>query len=148
MGAYLPLFVVFLALFGGEFAELLHVEFMLFMLAAGFFVENVSPVVGEPLVAAIERVSTPVYALFFALAGASIHLRELAALWPIALAVVAIRAAAIWAGCRIGAGFAGAEEVVRRYDPELLSFFNANTPEAYTWALERARSELPGPLAS
>jgi molybdopterin-guanine dinucleotide biosynthesis protein A len=40
------------------------------------------------------------------------------------------------------------EEVVRRYDPELLSFFNANTPEAYTWALERARSELPGPLAS
>ncbi len=31
------------------------------------------------------------------------------------------------------------EELVRRFDPELLSFFNANTPESYAWALERAR---------
>jgi molybdopterin-guanine dinucleotide biosynthesis protein A len=33
------------------------------------------------------------------------------------------------------------EEVVRRFDPELLSFYNANTPEAYAWAVERARRE-------
>lgn len=35
------------------------------------------------------------------------------------------------------------EEVIRRHDPELLSFFNANTPESYAWALERARCEMP-----
>jgi len=31
------------------------------------------------------------------------------------------------------------EETVRRFDPELLSFYNTNTPEALAWAVERAR---------
>uniref|UniRef100_A0A7C5RSJ3 Probable molybdenum cofactor guanylyltransferase n=1 Tax=Thermomicrobium roseum TaxID=500 RepID=A0A7C5RSJ3_THERO len=30
------------------------------------------------------------------------------------------------------------ETELRRYDPELLSFLNANTPDAYRWALARA----------
>jgi molybdenum cofactor guanylyltransferase len=29
------------------------------------------------------------------------------------------------------------EEIIRQYDPNLLSFFNANTPEEFAWARER-----------
>lgn len=114
VGARYELFALALAFLGGLFAEMLHVEYMLFMLSVGFFVENVSPVDGEPLLKAFEKVSVPAYALFFSLAGAAIHVDELAALWPIALAVVTVRAAGLWAGCRLGAKIARAEPEVAR----------------------------------
>lgn len=115
VGGYLQLVAIFLVLLGGQIADALHVEFLLFMLSAGFFVENVSQVDGEPLLRAFGQVSVPAYALFFALAGASIHLEELRMLWPVALLVVGVRAASLWAGCRIGASLAAAEPPVRRY---------------------------------
>lgn len=115
IGRHLPIFVVFLSLLGFEVADALHVEFMLFMLSAGFFVENVSPTNGEPLVEALHAVGIPAYALFFALAGASIRLSELSVMWLPALVVVATRTAALWLGCRTGARLARAEPVVERY---------------------------------
>lgn len=113
--SHYPLFVIGLTFLAVLISAEIHVEYMLFMLSAGFFVENVSPIDGEPLLLAFEKVSVPAYALFFALAGASIHLDELQALWPIALAVVAVRALGLWAGCRIGARVARAEPAVARY---------------------------------
>ncbi len=115
IGKQLPIFVIFLALLGFEVADALHVEFMLFMLSAGFFVENVSPTNGEPLVKALHTVGIPAYALFFALAGASIRLSELRTLWVLALVVVGTRTLALWLGCRTGARLARAEPVVERY---------------------------------
>jgi Kef-type K+ transport system membrane component KefB len=115
IGARYEIFALALAFFGGMIADAIHVEYMLFMLSAGFFVENVSPADGEPLLTAFERVSVPAYALFFSLAGASIHIAEIRALWPIALAVVAVRAAGLWAGCRLGARVVDAEPAVARY---------------------------------
>lgn len=94
---------------------MLHVEYMLFMLAAGFFVENISPVDGEPLIEAIQDASVPAYVMFFSVAGGSIHLRELAMLWPVALGAVALRAGGLWLGSRIGAEWAQAEPQVKRY---------------------------------
>src|SRR5690606_29700293 len=88
VGARLIIFVIFMIFFGHELADVLHVEYMLFMLAAGFFVENISPVDGEPLIKAIQSASVPAYVMFFSVAGGSIHLRELATLWPIALGAV------------------------------------------------------------
>jgi Kef-type K+ transport system membrane component KefB len=108
-------FVIFVIFFGYELAAALHVEFMLFMLAAGFFVENVSPVEGGPLIAAVEKLSVPAFALFFAVAGASIHLQELALMWPLALAIVVARALALRFGSRAGARMAGLEPQVRDY---------------------------------
>lgn len=115
VGARYELFALGLAFFGGVIADVLHVEYMLFMLSAGFFVENVSPTDGEPLLTAFEKVSVPAYALFFSLAGAAIHVDELAGLWPIALAVVGARALGLWSGCRLGARLAAAEPEVARY---------------------------------
>lgn len=114
VGGQLVFFVIFVVFFGYEIARALHVEFMLFMLAAGFFVENISPVEGEPLVEAVNAISGPAYALFFAIAGASIHLGELARLWPVALAIVATRAIGLRFGARAGARMAGAEPAVQR----------------------------------
>lgn len=114
VGGQLIFFVIFLVFFGYEVARALHVEFMLFMLAAGFFVENVSPVEGEPLIHAVDVISRPAYALFFAVAGASIHLTELAQLWPLALAIVVTRALALRFGSRAGARFAGSDPLVQR----------------------------------
>ena len=115
VGKRLIVFVVFVVFLGYELASVLHVEFMLFMLATGFFVENVSPVDGEPLIRAIHAVSVPAYVLFFSVAGGSIHLHELLTLWPVALGAVAVRAAGLYYGTRLGARWAGSEESVRRY---------------------------------
>lgn len=109
---FFALAVAFLSAF---IAAELHLEVLLTSLTAGFFVENISPVDGEPFVEAIEANSMPVYALFFSLAGASIHLADLVELWPIALGLVSIRAAAVFGGTWLGARVSNAEPEVRRY---------------------------------
>src|SRR5690606_21573947 len=113
--ARLIIFDIFMSFSGHELADVLHVEYMLFMLAAGFYQENISPVDGEPSIKAIQQASVPAYVKFFSVAGGSIHLRELATLWPIALGAVALRAGGLWLGTRIGAEWAGAEPEVKRY---------------------------------
>ena len=115
VGTRLIIFVIFIIFFGYELAQVLHVEHMLFMLAAGFFVENISPVDGEPLIEAVQAASVPAYVLFFSVAGGSIHLRELAVLWPVAVGAVVLRAFGLWLGTRIGADWAQAEPQVKRY---------------------------------
>jgi len=108
-------FALAAAVLNGYVAEALHLEVLLLSLTAGFFVENVSPVHGEPFVHALERNSLPIYTLFFALAGASVHLADLAELWPYAFAFVAARAFAIFIGTYAGAVWTDAEPAVRRY---------------------------------
>lgn len=109
------LFALGIAFLNAYVAELLHLEVLLMSLVAGFFLENLSSRHGGPFVQALEKNALPVYAIFFALAGASIHLDELAALWPFVAAFVLLRAGAIFSGTWLGARFSGAEPEVRRY---------------------------------
>ena len=83
--------------------------------AAGFWVENFSSARGEQLIQAIERVSLPVFAVFFASAGAKVNLGALATMWPLALLLSSVRAAAIWAGIRLGTLVSRSDPVVARY---------------------------------
>jgi Kef-type K+ transport system membrane component KefB len=103
------------AFFNAEIAVLLDLEILILSLTAGFFVENVSPVHGEPFVEGVEANSLPLYALFFSLAGAGILLADLAALWPVVLAFVALRAGAIFGGTWLGARLTDSEPEVERY---------------------------------
>jgi Kef-type K+ transport system membrane component KefB len=96
-------------------AETLHFELLLSLLVAGFLVENVAPVRAEPLVHALEETAGPVFVVFFALAGAELHLEAFLSLWPVVLALAALRAAGVFAGARLGSRWGGAEEPVRRY---------------------------------
>jgi Kef-type K+ transport system membrane component KefB len=96
-------------------AETLHFELLLSLLVAGFLVENVAPVRAEPLVRALEQTAGPVFVVFFALAGAELHIAAFQALWPVVLALAGLRAAGIFAGARLGSMWGEAEPQVRRY---------------------------------
>ena len=111
---HLVLFTVALAWIMVEVASLLHLELLLMALTAGFTVENVLPVRGDRFVAALEAASLPLYAVFFSLAGASVHLAELADVWVWALALVGVRAVAIFVGTDVGARIGRSPDVVRR----------------------------------
>lgn len=99
----LVLFTVGVAFLAVELARMLGLEAMLLTLTAGFFIENISPVQGDRFVRAIEQSSLAIYAVFFALAGAGVRLGELWAVWPWALGLVSVRAAALVAACRLAA---------------------------------------------
>jgi Kef-type K+ transport system membrane component KefB len=111
----LMMFALIIAFLGSEIARLVHVETLLMLLVAGFVTENSTRHGAEALLRAMERSAAPVFVVFFALAGASIHLDALASIWPLALAVVAARTTGIFVGTRFGARLAGVSETERKY---------------------------------
>jgi Kef-type K+ transport system membrane component KefB len=112
---HLVLFTLGLAWILAEVSAALHVELLLVALSAGFTLENLVPVEGTRFVRALESASLPLYAVFFSLAGAAVHLAELAHLWQWAALLIVIRAVAIWAGTAWGSRVGGAPEPVRRH---------------------------------
>jgi Kef-type K+ transport system membrane component KefB len=105
-----------MAVFATAFAaQTLHFELLLSLLVAGFLVENVAPVRAGPLVDALQETAGPVFVVFFALAGAELHLGAFLGLWPVVLALALLRAGGIYAGARLGSGWGGAEPAVRRW---------------------------------
>jgi Kef-type K+ transport system membrane component KefB len=109
------LFAIMVAFFGAELARLTHVETLLTLLVAGIVSENASPRdAGLALRGAMERAAAPVFVVFFALAGASLLLAELATVWFLVIPLALARALGIWQGTRLGALWAGAPEDIRR----------------------------------
>lgn len=102
------LFALLVTFLGAEVARMLHVEVLLTLLTAGFVMENVSrKESGLALRHAMERAAAPVFVVFFALAGASMHLDEFVTLWPLVIPIVIVRAAGIRLGSAIGGRWAG-----------------------------------------
>lgn len=112
--AHLAVFVVgcclLIALIGEQhftvLGEDLHLEVLLMALSAGLLMRNAWPRRSGPLFHTMERMSLPVFCLFFALAGAQVELSTFASLWPLSLALVAVRALTAWAGLWLGAAAA------------------------------------------
>ena len=96
-------------------AQALGFELLLSLLVAGFFVENVAPVRAEPLVETLHQMAVPVFVIFFAMAGAELHVQELGAVWPVVVGVSLVRMGAVFLGSKAGARMAEAEPVVQRY---------------------------------
>lgn len=102
------LFALLVTFLGAEVARMLHVEVLLTLLTAGFVMENVSrKESGLALRHAMERAAAPVFVVFFALAGASMHLDEFLTLWPLVIPIVLVRAAGIRLGSALGGRWAG-----------------------------------------
>lgn len=80
-----------------RFAVSLHLEPLLICMTAGFFIQNFSRF-GSYFIESLERVSLPIYVLFFSLAGASLNLSTLALCWPLALCIVGVRMMGLFAG--------------------------------------------------
>jgi Kef-type K+ transport system membrane component KefB len=83
-------------------AHRLQLEPLMSALAAGLVVENLAPSAGDLVKEGVERSALPVLVVFFAAAGASLQLDALATLGWIALAVAAVRMAAIWTSAKAG----------------------------------------------
>ena len=107
VGEELLLFAVVAAFLGSEVARMAHVEAVLTLLTTGFVAENLSQRQrGKALRHAMERSAAPVFVVFFALSGATIDVTAVAVLLPVLLPLIVVRAAAIWAGTRLGGRWA------------------------------------------
>ncbi len=87
---------------------------VLLFIAAGFTVANFSRQ-GEALIHNVERLSMPVYVVFFTLAGAKLHLDHVMHVAPFAVGLVLLRMLALKLGVGVGARLGGADEPVRRH---------------------------------
>jgi len=103
-----PLFLVAVAFLTAQAARLLNLELLLIALTAGFYVVTFSPAEGSRLETQLRRAALPVYALFFALAGAGLQVDFLRDNWGWVVLLVALRAL----GLRVGTRFAGRSPLV------------------------------------
>jgi Kef-type K+ transport system membrane component KefB len=111
----LVLFAVVVVFATAAAAQALNFELLLSLVVAGFLVENVAPVRAEPLVQALHQMALPVFVIFFAMAGAELHLQEFAAVWPLVLLIALVRIGVIRGSTTMAGRLAGAEPSVVRY---------------------------------
>jgi Kef-type K+ transport system membrane component KefB len=100
VGREVPLFITMLCFLSAEAGMVLHLSPLLLSLAAGALIANLDEREGHRLNRAIQQAGLPVFALFFAVAGAGLHLDALGTVGPVAVALVAIRGGTIWWACR------------------------------------------------
>jgi Kef-type K+ transport system membrane component KefB len=96
----LPLFLVALSFASAEAGTWFHLSPLMLALAAGALIANLDEREGERIHHAIQRAGLPVFALFFAAAGAGLKLDVLLTVGPMALLLVVLRTAAIYFSCR------------------------------------------------
>jgi Kef-type K+ transport system membrane component KefB len=96
----LPLFLVGLCFAAAEGGARLHLSPLLVSLAAGALIANLDERESQRIHHAIQLAGLPVFALFFAAAGAGLKLSTLATVGPAALLLVAVRGLAIYQSCR------------------------------------------------
>jgi Kef-type K+ transport system membrane component KefB len=108
------LFVLAAAFLVAEVGQRIELDPLLVALAAGVFIRNVTAH-GKRLQEEIEASSLPVYVIFFAVAGATVHIRELMVVGLPAIILVSTRATGFiglgWTATRI----ADASDNVRKY---------------------------------
>lgn len=108
VGTEIPVFILAVAFlvtfFSNQFAEFLdrfyevrfHFEPMLICMTAGFYIRNYTQI-GAFFLERLDRLSLPVYVLFFALIGAALDLRMLGQTWAVAVLLALGRGFFIWA---------------------------------------------------
>ena len=95
-------------------ATKIHLDPALLFIAAGFTASNFSKK-GDTLIHEVERLSAPVYVVFFTMAGAKLHLDTLVDMAPYAIALVVVRCVALYIGVRGGAVASGAQLELKKY---------------------------------
>ena len=100
---------------GVTLARLLHAAPVLTLISAGFTMANARRTPGDEPAFVDARVATASYVVLFALVGAGIDPRGIIAAFPLLLAVVLVRMAAIWLGVQVGGRWAGVSTPERRF---------------------------------
>lgn len=107
------IFILGIAFLTYQISHSLGYHPLLVCLVAGFLVENFSSR-GESLIQAIEKISLPIYVVFFAISGASLNLDALSRTWVLALIFVILRGVLKFSGTYIGARLANEERGVQK----------------------------------
>jgi Kef-type K+ transport system membrane component KefB len=110
---YRILFVLGVAFLSVVLEDVLDLHNILIAMAAGFYVQNYSRQ-GRRLLHALEANSLPVYALFFAVAGASLNVGILRTAWVVATVLFLARLVSLWGSTYLGAKLVGDPPVLRR----------------------------------
>lgn len=111
------LFVLAVAFIIVELTHALHLEseaYVLLSMSAGFVVQNFS-VQGPKFVEALEANSLPIYALFFAVAGADLRLGVIPSVWLVGLILIVGRLILIYLSTYLGAVASGESLTIRSY---------------------------------
>jgi len=95
----------------------LHLNPLLVGLAAGLFLENLTPIGGEQLAKETQPVALPTFAIFFAVIGAEVHLRAFLHVIQFALAAAILRALGIYLGTLMAARYSHLEKPLARNVP-------------------------------
>jgi Kef-type K+ transport system membrane component KefB len=111
------LFVFAVCFVVAEAGGALHLDPLLVGLSAGLFLENISPVSGQEVVHETEVAAIPVFAVFFAVVGAEVHLHAFLSVAPYALMAALTRATGIFIGARVGGRLAKLDPTVAREVP-------------------------------
>lgn len=109
-----PLFVIMVAFVVAEVGQRIGLDPLVVALSAGILIRNATAQ-GDALHHAIEGSSLPVYLVFFAVAGATIHVGVLAVVGIPAAILVGVRGVVFLYGSRLAARIAGAPPEVRRF---------------------------------
>lgn len=96
----IPLFITLACVVSAEAGMGLHLSPLLLCLAAGALIANLDERQSHTLHEAVQYAGLPVFALFFAVAGAGLHLDALVTVGPIALLLVVLRAGTMYLVCQ------------------------------------------------
>lgn len=99
--AEMLLFVAAMVLVVAEISHALHLELLLVFIVAGLVVRNFSKFEHE-LLDPLQKISLPVFIVFFTNAGASVDLNATLELLPVALVLCLARAGAFWGASMLG----------------------------------------------
>lgn len=107
------IFILGIAFLTYQISRSLGYHPLLICLVAGFMVENFSSR-GDSLIQAIEKVSVPIYVVFFTISGATLNLEALRSTWILALVLVILRAVLKFSGTYVGAKITKQEEGIQK----------------------------------
>ncbi len=117
---HMALFILAVCVVSAEVGTRLHLDPLIINLTAGLLLENFLGLRGAIIARLLEPAALPIFAVFFALAGAKLSLVDLRAMWALALGFALLRAGALVSGGRLGAHLAGAEPRVKHWMPLVL----------------------------
>ncbi len=115
VNAHLPVLIV-CACFGIAIVSgLLGLEALIVALVAGVLMENVYSERAEAMFTEVNRLSLPVYCVFFSVAGAKLDLGALDDVAFAAIGFIALRTIGVWVIARVGTAITGSPPGVKRW---------------------------------
>jgi Kef-type K+ transport system membrane component KefB len=114
IGVRSGIFTFAILFIAAEAGAALHLNPLLVGLTAGLLLENLTPVGGEQLAHALEGVSMPTFAIFFAVVGAELQLQAFLHTAPFAVGAALLRAVGIYAGALTAGRILGSDRVFAR----------------------------------